>query len=187
MAGQISTVLCIISAAILIPEVHSRAHQTNYDAAAEILIPKRYSMRYRSVLDDRMIPQARYCVSLLFTSVQFGRVEAIFRYKLTLQSEYTNKLVRLTTRKSTPRSIVDNMITTTEQATMRQLYDQKLEYSDRRTCRVLVQTFGGGTKVCSLWVAPEKRRGPVPRECSNAYSQICPGQPHQIDYPDNCA
>uniref|UniRef100_V5HC56 Putative secreted protein n=1 Tax=Ixodes ricinus TaxID=34613 RepID=V5HC56_IXORI len=84
MAGQILTVFCIISAAILLPEVHSRAHQTNYDAAAEILIPKRYSMKYRSLLDDRTIREARYCVSLLFTSAQFGVVEAVLRLQVRL-------------------------------------------------------------------------------------------------------
>uniref|UniRef100_A0A0K8RL56 Putative salivary lipocalin n=1 Tax=Ixodes ricinus TaxID=34613 RepID=A0A0K8RL56_IXORI len=162
MAGQLTTVCYVIIGAIIIfPEAHSKPHQTTYDAAREITLTKRYHLKYRSYLNDRRVQGADHCVSLLVTVHRFHVSDAIFRYKWSLGGDYKSKLVELRTHKSTPQSAMDNMITTTDQATRGQLYDQRLQYSDYQHCRVLVEQFGS-QKECSLWLSPEKRKGPVP-------------------------
>uniref|UniRef100_A0A0K8RAD6 Putative salivary lipocalin n=1 Tax=Ixodes ricinus TaxID=34613 RepID=A0A0K8RAD6_IXORI len=186
MAGQLSTVCYVIIGAIIIfPEAHSKPYQTNYDAAREITIKNRYFLKYRSYRDDRIIRGADHCVSLLVTNSQYGVSNAIFRYKLTPRSAYQNKLVQLRTHKSPPQSAQDNMITTMDQATGGQLYDQRLQYSDYQHCRVLVQQFGN-QRECSLWLTAERREGPVPTPCSTAYTDICQQRVHQIDDPARC-
>uniref|UniRef100_A0A0K8R984 Putative salivary lipocalin n=1 Tax=Ixodes ricinus TaxID=34613 RepID=A0A0K8R984_IXORI len=186
MAVQLSTVCYVIIGAIIIfPEAHSKPYQTTYDAAREISITKRYYLKYRSYLNDRIIRGADHCVSLLVTINRYGVSDAIFRYKLTPRGDYNSKLVELRTHKSPPQSTRDNMITTTEKDTGRQLYVQRLQYSDYQHCRVLVQEFQNGRE-CSLWLSPERRRGPVPSPCRTAYTDICQDRVHNIDDPAHC-
>ncbi|XP_040072308.1 uncharacterized protein LOC115319786 [Ixodes scapularis] len=186
MAGQLATVCCIIfGAIILLPGAQSRPHQTIYDAKREISILKRYFLKYRSYQNDRTVQGADHCVSLIVTNTAYGVSDAIFRYKWTPGGDYQSKLVELRTHKSQPRSIMDNMITTTDKGTRRQLYNQRLQYSDYQHCRVLVQEFGG-RKECSLWLSPERRQGPVPTPCSTAYTAICQQRVYQIDDTARC-
>ncbi|XP_040070541.1 uncharacterized protein LOC120843289 [Ixodes scapularis] len=187
MARQLSTVCCVmIGAIILLPEAHSKVYQTTYDAQRELALPKRYYLQYRSYRDDHAVPEAAKCVSLVVMNNAFGVRNAILFYKPTLQSQTKNKQVRITTHKPPgSRSVVDTMMRITDTDTGRQLYDQTLQFTDYRTCRVLVQQFAQ-TRQCSLWVIPERRGGPIPAVCSQAYTDICGDRRHQIDDPQRC-
>uniref|UniRef100_A0A0K8R4P7 Putative salivary lipocalin n=1 Tax=Ixodes ricinus TaxID=34613 RepID=A0A0K8R4P7_IXORI len=185
MEGQLLTVCCMmVGIIILLPGVHSRATQANFDAARELHITKRFFMRYRSYQDDRSIREAAYCVSLLVTN-PFVATEAILRYKRTPQSQYEQKLVRITTRPSTPQGPVRNMMSIIDPDTARVFYDLKLQYSDYGNCRVLVQQFQG-RRECSLWLSPEKREGQIPPLCSSAYTDICGQRVYNNDDPARC-
>uniref|UniRef100_A0A0K8RIB9 Putative salivary lipocalin n=1 Tax=Ixodes ricinus TaxID=34613 RepID=A0A0K8RIB9_IXORI len=187
MARQLSTVCCVIIAAIiLLPEAHSKVYETTYDAQRELASTKRYYLQYRSYRDDYAVPEAAKCVSMVVMNNAFGVRNAILFYKPTLQSQMKNKQVRITTHKAPgSRSVVDTMMRITDADTARQLYDQTLQYTDYRTCRVLVQQFAH-TRQCSLWVIGEKRGGVIPASCSQAYTNICRGERHQIDIPGSC-
>uniref|UniRef100_A0A0K8R4N1 Putative salivary lipocalin n=1 Tax=Ixodes ricinus TaxID=34613 RepID=A0A0K8R4N1_IXORI len=181
MARQLSTVCCvIIGAIILLPEAHSRAHQTTYDAQRELQLHKRYYLQYRSNRDDHAVRDAAYCVSLLVMRSLFGVTDAILYYKQTLQGPLNHKQVKIRTHKAPgSRSTVDNMMRITDDSTGSQLYDQTLQYTDYSNCRVLVQQFGQ-SRECSLWLSPERRRGPIPPACSRAYTDICGERRHHI-------
>uniref|UniRef100_A0A0K8RHB7 Putative salivary lipocalin n=1 Tax=Ixodes ricinus TaxID=34613 RepID=A0A0K8RHB7_IXORI len=187
MARQLSTVYCVMIAAItLLPEAHSKVYETTYDAHRELALTKRYYLQYRSYRDDYAVQEAAKCVSLVVMNIAYGVGNAILFYKPTLQSPLKNKQVRIRTHKAPgSRSVVDTMMRITDADTGRQLYDQTLQYTDYRTCRVLVQQFAH-TRQCSLWVIPERRGGPIPAVCSQAYTDICGDRRHQIDDPQRC-
>uniref|UniRef100_A0A0K8R8L3 Putative salivary lipocalin n=1 Tax=Ixodes ricinus TaxID=34613 RepID=A0A0K8R8L3_IXORI len=182
MARQLLTVCCVmIGAIILLPEAHSRVHQTTYDAQRELAIPKRFYLQYRSYPDDYAVPEAAKCVSLLVVSNVYGQRNAILYYKQTVTGPLKTKQVKIRTHKARgSHSAVDNMMTITDDSTGSQLYDQTLQYTDYGTCRVLVEQFSS-SRQCSLWLSPERRRGTIPAACSQAYTDICGDRRHHID------
>uniref|UniRef100_A0A0K8R8F0 Putative salivary lipocalin n=1 Tax=Ixodes ricinus TaxID=34613 RepID=A0A0K8R8F0_IXORI len=182
MAYQLLTVCCVMmGAVILLPEAHSRVHQTIYDAKRELSLQNRYYLQYRSYRNDHAVQGADHCVSLLVMHSAYGVSDAILFYKQTLQSEMKNKQVKIRTHKAPgSHSAMDNMMRITDENTGRQLYDQMLQYTDYGNCRVLVEQFSS-SRQCSLWLSPERRRGSIPTACSQAYTNICGVRTHQID------
>uniref|UniRef100_A0A0K8R978 Putative salivary lipocalin n=1 Tax=Ixodes ricinus TaxID=34613 RepID=A0A0K8R978_IXORI len=185
MAHQLLSVCCVmITAIILLPEAHSRVHETTYDAHRELQSRNRYYLQYRSNRDDHAVRDAAYCVSLVVMNNAYGVRDAVLFYKPTLQSQLQNKQVKIRTHKAPgSRSTVENMMRITDDSTGQELYDQTLQYSDYHTCRVLVQQFSQ-SRQCSLWVIAAKR-GAIPAACSQAYTNIC-SERHQIDNPGRC-
>uniref|UniRef100_A0A0K8RIF4 Putative salivary lipocalin n=1 Tax=Ixodes ricinus TaxID=34613 RepID=A0A0K8RIF4_IXORI len=184
MVGQLATICYILVGAIIIlPEAHSKVFNVNYDVSMELGTRTRYFLKYRSYQTDHAVRDAAYCVSLLPMHNLYGTWEAVLRYKQTLASQYTNKIVKIRPHHG-PGTTVNNMMTITDNAGGHQLYDQKLYYTDYRSCRVMVEQFQGA-RHCSLWVSPGKRTSAIPQACSDAYSQICNTRHHNDD-PARC-
>uniref|UniRef100_V5IDK0 Putative secreted protein n=2 Tax=Ixodes ricinus TaxID=34613 RepID=V5IDK0_IXORI len=184
MVGQLSAICYILVGAIfLLPKAESKVVNINYDVSRELGTKTRYYLKYRSYSTDHAFRDAARCVSLLPMHLSFGTWQALLRYKPTVASPYTNKMVKITPHQG-PGSRMNNMMRITDETGGIQLYDQKLYYTDYHFCRVLVEQFNGA-RHCSLWVSPERRKGSIPQLCSDAYSQICHVK-HHIDDPDRC-
>uniref|UniRef100_A0A0K8RKY9 Putative salivary lipocalin n=1 Tax=Ixodes ricinus TaxID=34613 RepID=A0A0K8RKY9_IXORI len=176
MALRLSTVLCIMSAALFhLPEAQSKPNpETKYDAWKEL--DTRFSIRYylthRSYQVDTKLGGRARCVSVLKLSrVPFTeRINALFVTKPNRYSDPpTNLQVKMTAYSSTG-SGTKNMIKTTYMDDTT-LYIQKLVYTDNKSCRVLIHTAEGNTH-CQLWVHHEAAAS-VSRGCKEEYRKYC--------------
>uniref|UniRef100_A0A0K8R2Y3 Putative salivary lipocalin n=1 Tax=Ixodes ricinus TaxID=34613 RepID=A0A0K8R2Y3_IXORI len=177
MTTQLSTVFCIMAAAIIhLPEVHSKPNpEKKYDAWQELStrFSERYYLTHRShVVDVKLGGRAR-CVSVLKTTPVFG--EHSINARITIKANRptdvaTNKDVKMTAY--TPRGTgTEYMIKTMDQQTGELLYNQELTYTDRTSCRVLVYTADGDTH-CQLWVH-QTAASRVSRGCKDEYRKQC--------------
>ncbi|XP_040072311.1 uncharacterized protein LOC120844550 [Ixodes scapularis] len=178
MAVRLSTLLCFMAAAIVqLPEAQSRTTQrTRYDAAKELRdqFDQKYYLMQRSQVTDRKMGNNAKCVSVMgLTPVAFESsiIAQIIIKQNRASDPRTNIDVKMTAY--TPdRNPTKNMIRNTKQTTLEFLYNQKLVFSDYRSCRVLTYEYQGET-YCQLWLIHSSVRGSIPRGCSDAYDQYC--------------
>uniref|UniRef100_A0A0K8RAF4 Putative salivary lipocalin n=1 Tax=Ixodes ricinus TaxID=34613 RepID=A0A0K8RAF4_IXORI len=188
MAAQLSTVLCIMAAALIqLPDAQSRTTQpTRYDAARELSekFDEKYYLVQRSHSIDRKMGNSASCVSVLKLAPVYG--QSAITVQVSIQANrysdpVTNKEWKMLAY--TPAgSGVKYMIRTTDANTAAELYNQELVFSDHVSCRVLVHT-ADGDKHCQLWVNHRAVTGSVPRGCQQAYEKHCETT-HKIFKPE---
>ncbi|XP_040072310.1 uncharacterized protein LOC120844549 [Ixodes scapularis] len=177
MAVRLSTLLCFMAAAIIqIPEAQSRTTRTRYDAARELKerFGEKYYLMQRSQLTDRKMGNSAKCVSVLKLAPVFGEtsITAQISIKQNRASDPTENIKVKMTAHTPDGNAIKNMIRTTKVPTAELLYNQKLVFSDDRSCRVLTYDYQGDT-YCQLWLIHSAVRGAIPRGCSHAYDQHC--------------
>uniref|UniRef100_V5GFX3 Putative secreted protein n=1 Tax=Ixodes ricinus TaxID=34613 RepID=V5GFX3_IXORI len=177
MAVRVSTLFCIVAAAIIqIPETQSKPiSQTRYDAWEELKdrFGQKYYLVQRSYEVDTKLGGRASCVSVLKLNQVFGEhsINAQITIKQNRHGDVpTNKNVRMTAY--TPAGErTEYMIKTTDRETMTVLFIQELVFADRQTCRVLVHTTQG-VKHCQLW-AHHRAASSGLRGCKDEYSKYC--------------
>ncbi|XP_040070553.1 uncharacterized protein LOC120843299 [Ixodes scapularis] len=178
MAVRLSTLLCCMAAAIIqLPEAQSRTTQrTRYDAARELRerFDQKYYLMQRSQVTDRKMGNNAKCVSVLKSAPIFGEtsITAQISIKQNRASDPTTNIPVKMTAYTPDRNPTKNMIKTIKQLPVELLYNQKLVFSDYRSCRVLTYEYQGET-YCQLWLIHSSVRGSIPRGCSDAYDQYC--------------
>uniref|UniRef100_V5GJB1 Putative conserved secreted protein n=1 Tax=Ixodes ricinus TaxID=34613 RepID=V5GJB1_IXORI len=178
MAVRLSTLLCFMAAAIIqLPEADSRTTQpTRYDAARELReqFDQRYYLMQRSQLTDTKLGNNAKCVSVLKLAPVPGEtsITAQISIKQNRARDPTTNIAVKMTAYTADRNPTKNMIKTVKQTTAELLYNQKLVFSDHRSCRVLTYEYQGDT-YCQLWLIHSAVRGSIPQGCSNAYDQYC--------------
>ncbi|XP_029848969.2 male-specific histamine-binding salivary protein-like [Ixodes scapularis] len=178
MAVRISTLLCFMAAAIIqLPEAHSRTTQpTRYDAARELReqFDPRYYLIQRSQRTDRKLGNDATCVSVLELIPVYGEFSILANFSIQQSSaiDPTTNITVIMTAYTPDQSPIRNMIETLDAATYGLVYNQKLVFSDYRSCRVLTYEDQGDIN-CELWMINSAARGSIPQNCSLAYDRYC--------------
>uniref|UniRef100_V5H3D8 Putative conserved secreted protein n=1 Tax=Ixodes ricinus TaxID=34613 RepID=V5H3D8_IXORI len=189
MKVRIFAVFCIIAAALIqLPDVQSKTTPpTFYDAWAELSdrFNEKYYLVLRSHLVDRKMGDTARCVSILGITKVFATSSITAQLSMKAnraRDPTTNKVLKM--EAYTPTGVgIKYMIKTTDQNTGDLLYNQKLTFTDKISCRVLVYTLEG-QDYCQLWVRQSAVRGSIPRGCEADYDKYCPTR-HQI-FSEEC-